>query len=223
MAPNTERFSPGPAEPELRRGKPFLLAYVGTMGPQDGVDLAVRALGALRDRRQDWHAVIGGDGDAAGAARALAADLGLDDFVEFPGYVRDEQIIPLLRTADVCLAPEPRNALNEASTMIKIVEYMAFAKPVVAFDLAESRASADSAAAYAARDTPESFAEEIDRLLDDPERRERMGAEGRRRVMEDLSWERSEASLLAAYRRVLGEEPDSVETRREAGSVESVR
>ena len=224
MAPDTERFSPGPVDPSLRRGKRFLLAYVGTMGPQDGLDTAVRALRALRERRQDWHAVMAGDGDAAAAARALAADQGLDGHVEFPGYLGDAEIIRLLRTADVCLAPEPRNALNEASTMIKIVEYMAFAKPVVAFDLVEARASAGATAAYAATDSPEAFAAEIDRLLDDPGQREQMGAEGRRRVTEDLSWERSEASLLAAYGRALSlGAPEFVHGRRDARPVQHTR
>ena len=203
MAPDTTRFSPGRPEPALRRGKPHLLAYVGTMGPQDGVDVAVRALEVLRGRRQDWYAILAGDGDAADAARRLVDELGLRDHVELPGFVEDSEIVRLLRAADVCIAPEPRNALNDASTMIKIVEYLAFAKPVVAFDLAEARASAGAAAAYAPEDTPEALAAEIDRLLDDPPLRDRMGAEGRRRVTEELSWSRSEASLLAAYERVL--------------------
>lgn len=203
MAPDTERFTPGAPDPALRRGKEHLLAYVGTMGAQDGVDVAVRVLAALRERRQDWHAIMAGDGDASAGVRRLAHELGLDADIEFPGYIQDEEIVRLLRTADVCIAPEPRNALNDSSTMIKIVEYMAFAKPIVAFDLTEARASAGDSAAYADADTPEALAAEIDRLLDDPAERARMGAEGRRRVTEELSWERSRASLLAAYERAL--------------------
>ena len=203
MAPDTARFSPGAADTSLRQGARYLLAYVGTMGTQDGVDLAIQALAELRARRADWRAVLAGDGDAAAAAKTLAWELGLEDHVEFTGFLGDAEIVRLLRTADVCLAPEPRNALNEASTMIKIMEYMAFAKPLVAFDLVEARASAGAAAAYAASDTPEAFADEIERLLDDAQRRERLGSEGRRRVTEELSWEHSEASLLAAYQRAL--------------------
>ena len=203
MAPDTDRFSPGDPDPALRRGKAHLIGYVGTMGAQDGVDQAVRALAALRARRDDWHAILAGHGDAAEAAVRLARELGVADVVDFPGYVDDAEIVRLLRTADVCLAPEPRNALNEASTMIKIVEYMSFAKPVVALDLAEARASAGDGGAYAASDTPDALAAELDRLLDNPELRERMGDEGRRRVTGELSWERSRASLLAAYERVL--------------------
>jgi glycosyltransferase involved in cell wall biosynthesis len=203
IAPDTDRFAPGPPDPVLRSGKPHLLAYVGAMGAQDGADVAVRALAALRRRRDDWRAIMAGDGDAAPEVARLIGELELGDVVELPGFIQDEEIIRLLRTADVCLAPEPRNALNESSTMIKIVEYMAFAKPIVAFDLAEARASAGDAAAYAADDTPEALAAEIDRLLDDPERRGVMGAEGRRRVTHELSWNVSRASLLAAYERAL--------------------
>jgi len=203
MAPDTDRFSPGAPEPSLRKGKQHLIAYVGTMGRQDGVDVAVRVLEALRKRRQDWHAILAGDGDAAPDVRRLVSELGLESDVELPGFIQDTEIVRLLRTADVCLAPEPRNALNDSSTMIKIVEYMSFAKPIVAFDLAEARASAGEGAAYAADDTPDALAAEIDRLLDDPERRRRMGAEGRRRVTHELSWNVSKASLLAAYDRAL--------------------
>lgn len=203
IAPDTDRFSPGEPDPDLRGDKEHLIAYVGTMGPQDGLDVAVRVLAALRERRQDWRAVLAGDGDAAPDVRRLVAELGLGDQVEMPGFIEDIEIVRLLRTADVCLAPEPRNALNDSSTMIKIVEYMAFAKPIVAFDLAEARASAGDGAAYATEDTPEALAAEIDRLLDDPELRRRMGAEGRRRVTHELSWDVSRASLLAAYERAL--------------------
>ena len=203
MAPDVERFSPGEPDPELRRGKAHLIGYVGVMGPQDGLAEAVRALAALRGRRDDWHAILAGHGDAWEDAARLVRELGLEDVVELPGYVTDDEIVRLLRTADVCLAPEPRNALNEASTMIKIVEYLAFAKPVVAFDLAEARASAGGAGAFARDDTPDALAAELDRLLDDPGLRARMGAEGRRRVTEELSWARSTEALLAAYERVL--------------------
>ena len=203
MAPDTDRFSPGPADPSLRKESRYLLAYVGTMGAQDGVDLAVSALAALRESRQDWHAILAGDGAAASEAKTLAETLCLGDNVEFPGFIGDEEIVRLLRSADVCLAPEPRNALNEASTMIKIVEYLAFGKPVVAFDLREARASAGPAAAYASEDTASAFAAEIARLLDDPALRTEMGIEGRRRVTQELSWAQSETSLLAAYRRAL--------------------
>jgi glycosyltransferase involved in cell wall biosynthesis len=203
IAPDTDRFSPGPGDPSLRRGKSFLLAYLGTIGPQDGVDVAMRALAELRGVRDDWHAVFAGAGDALEDAKKLAAELGLGDRVEFPGFIDDERIVQLLRSADVCLAPEPRNPLNESSTMIKITEYLAFARPVVAFDLRETRESAGVAAAYAKDDTPAAFAQEIARLLDDPELRRTMGEEGRRRVTGELSWSNSEASLLAAYRRAL--------------------
>lgn len=203
MALDENRFAPGGPDPALRRGKAHLLAYVGIMGLQDGVDVAVRALAALHAKRQDWHAVLAGDGAAAASVRELSLELGLEQQIDFPGYVGDAEMARILRTADVCLAPEPRNPFNEASTLMKVVEYMAFARPVVAFDLAETRTSAGGAAAYAAADTPEALAVEIDALLDDPMRRQAMGAEGRRRVTEELSWGRSESALLDAYRRVL--------------------
>jgi glycosyltransferase involved in cell wall biosynthesis len=202
-APGT-RIRAAEPEPELKRGRPHLLAYVGVIGAQDGGDLALHALARLRERREDWHAVFAGDGDALPAMRALARRLGLGGAVEFPGWIEDEGVRRVLASADVCLAPEPRNPLNDVSTLIKVAEYMAMARPVVAFDLRESRFTADGAALYAEPNDPESFADCIETLLDDPELRQRMGELGRQRVENGLSWERSKRALLDAYEHALG-------------------
>ncbi|MEP6811373.1 MAG: glycosyltransferase family 4 protein [Actinomycetota bacterium] len=202
-APDLERFVRSEPDPSLARGKPHLLAYLGVMGPQDGVDHALRALAGLRERRDDWHAIFVGEGDVLASMRALAAGLGLEGVVEFPGRLPDDDVIRILSTADVCLAPDPKNPLNDVSTMNKIVEYMAMARPLVSYNLVEARVSAGDAALYADANDPKSFAACIDALLDDPERRRRMGAEGRSRVERDLSWIHSQRELLRAYERAL--------------------
>jgi glycosyltransferase involved in cell wall biosynthesis len=202
--PDLEQFRLRRPDPILKRGRKHLIAYVGVMGPQDGADHAVRALGMLRERRQDWHAVFVGEGAALAETKRLAVEMGLGECAEFPGYVGDKkEITRVIATADVCLSPEPKNALNDASTMIKVAEYMAMARPVVAYDLAESRHTAGEAAAYARPNDERSFANCIETLLDDPRRRERMGKIGRERVAASLAWEHSEKSLVAAYERAL--------------------
>jgi glycosyltransferase involved in cell wall biosynthesis len=207
-APETTRLHPQDGDPDLRRGRRHLLAYVGVMGPQDGLDLAVNALGHLRRLRDDWHAVFVGDGDVLEHVRGLAGSVGVADRVEFPGFLHDDAgVRRVLASADVCLAPEPKNALNDASTMIKIAEYMAMERPIVAFDLAESRVTAGRAAVYAEPNDPSSFARCIDGLLDDPERRATMGAVGRDRVENGLAWEHSQRRLLDAYARALDGKP----------------
>lgn len=203
IAPDIERFRPVAPDPDLRRGSPYLVVYAGTIGPQDGLDHALRALRELGERRDDWHAVVAGSGDWRDDAIALARELGLEDRVEFPGHLDDTALVPLLSTADVCLSPEPRNPFNDASTMIKVVEYMALAKPIVAYDLTETRFSAGESALYATPNDPTDFASCIDALLEDEPMRARMGAHGRSRVENELSWERSVESLDQAYRRVL--------------------
>ncbi|MPY97751.1 MAG: glycosyltransferase [Actinophytocola sp.] len=202
-APAVERFEQVPAEPELKRGKPHLLCYLGVMGPQDGVDYALRALAKLRDDvgRTDWHAVFVGAGDTFDAMVRLADDLGLADQVEFTGRIPDADLLRYLSTADVCLAPDPRNPLNDVSTMNKIMEYMAMARPIVSFDLTEARVSAGEAAVYATPNDELDFAKQIARLLDDPEERRRMGEIGQGRVSGPLSWRESATALLAAYDR----------------------
>ncbi|MGA5278986.1 glycosyltransferase family 4 protein [Streptomyces griseoincarnatus] len=200
-APDTERFHPVDPEPELKRGKPHLLCYLGVMGPQDGVDYALRALAKLRDEvgRTDWHAVFVGAGDTFDAMVELSRELGLDGQVEFTGRVPDADLVRWLSTADVCLSPDPCNPLNDVSTMNKVLEYMVMGRPIVSFDLKEARVSAGEAAVYAKGDDEGEFAALIARLLDDPEERSRMGKSGQERINGPLAWRNSQAALLAAY------------------------
>jgi len=197
--PELDRFVPSAPDPVLRRGKSHLLVYVGVMGPQDGIDCALAALVDLRRRRgEDWHAAFIGDGEVVEAMRSRARELGIAELVEFAGWRGDDDICRWLSTADVCLAPDPPGPLNDVSTMAKIPEYMAIGRAIASFDLAETRVSAGDAADYADSADPAALGRCIDRLLNEPERRRRMGEEGRKRVV-DLSWEQSKMALLEAY------------------------
>lgn len=200
-APDLARFTPVPPQPELKRGKPFLAVYLGVMGPQDGVDYALRGLAHLRHDlgRDDLHATFVGGGDAWEDCVALSHELGLDDVVEFTGRVSDDEVRAWLSTADVCLSPDPKNPLNDVSSMNKVVEYMAMSKPLVSFELHEARVTAEEAAVYAPGDDEREFGRLVGELLDAPGRRERMGTLGRRRVEESLSWDVSRRNLLEAY------------------------
>ncbi|WIX80090.1 glycosyltransferase family 4 protein [Amycolatopsis carbonis] len=204
-APVVERFHEVPAEPELKRGKPHLLCYLGVMGPQDGVDYALRALASLRDEigRDDWHAVFVGAGDAFDDVVALSKELGLENQVEFTGRVSDADLLRYLSAADVCLSPDPLNPLNDVSTMNKIMEYMAMSKPIVSFELREARVSAGDAALYAPANDVTEFAKLVAVLLGDPDERVRMGELGKARVSGPLAWANSQKALLAAYERAV--------------------
>lgn len=202
--PDFARLKRVPPDEALKGGRPHLVCYLGVMGKQDGVDYALRAAQRLLERRPGLarFAFIG-DGDHAPALRTMARELGIQADVLFTGRVSDAELVRYLSTADVCLSPDPANGLNEFHTMNKTMDYMALGKPVVAFDLAETRTSADTAALYATPNDVGEFAAQIERLLDDPALREQLGQEGRRRVVEALAWEHSIPSLLAAYDTVL--------------------
>ncbi|GAA2062437.1 glycosyltransferase [Williamsia deligens] len=204
-APDLSRFVARTPDDSLRRGRRHLAAYLGVMGPQDGVDHALRALAHLRHDlgREDLHTIVMGSGDEFDSLVALARELRIDDVVEFTGRVPDEFVQRCLSTADVCLSPDPLNPLNDVSTMNKVVEYMAMGRPLVSYDLREARVSAGDAALYVPGNDVEAFGRGIATLLDDPERREKMGILGRERVERELSWENSTRSLLAFYERVL--------------------
>lgn len=210
-APDTDRFHPVPPEPELKRGKPHLLCYLGVMGPQDGVDYALRSLAKLRDEvgRTDWHAVFIGAGDTFDAMVELSRQLGLSEQVQFTGRIPDADLARYLSTADVCLSPDPHNPLNDVSTMNKVLEYMVMGRPIVSFDLREARVSAGDAAVYAPANDEAEFARLIALLLDDPEQRARMGKIGQERIGGELAWRNSQRSLLAAYAAACGDAPSA--------------
>ena len=200
--PDLTHVSPVAPEPELRRGRPYLLAYLGVMGTQDGVEYALSALHKLvyERQRQDVSLVLMGSGDHLSSLQALAHELQLDSYVKFTGWVESKDMLRYLSAADIGLCPDPGNGLNEYCTMLKTMEYMAMSKPIVAFDLNETRFSAQEAALYATPNSIEEFTDAIEKLLDDEHLRLQLGAFGRKRIETTLNWEQSKEHLLHAYR-----------------------
>ncbi|MCC6349768.1 MAG: glycosyltransferase family 4 protein [Candidatus Eisenbacteria bacterium] len=188
-------------DPALRRGRPFLVAYLGVMAPQDGVDHLVRAAKVIvQDHaRSDVAFTFIGAGDSFTELRQLVRDLGLEDACQFTGRIPDADVERILVTADVCVSPDPKNPLNDVSTMNKVLEYMACAKPVVCYDLREHRWSAGEGALYAVADDVSDLAARIEQLLADPEMRARMGAYNRERFLSKMAWEHNAGELLKAY------------------------
>ncbi len=199
--PSRERFATlREVDATLRRGRRFLVAYLGVMAPQDGVDHLLRAARILADRgRTDVAYTLIGAGDSFDELRAMAAGLGLADAVEFTGRIPDEVVERILATADVCAVPDPLNPLNDVSTMNKVLEYMACGRPIVAYDLREHRCSAGEGALYAEPNREDRLADRIAELLDDPALRARMGDYNRKRFLETMAWEYSAGELLRAY------------------------
>ena len=199
--PDLSRFRAAPPQPVRKCEAKFLALYLGLMGPQDGVDRLVRSLAHIvhgRGRR-DVHFTLLGDGDCLPALKRLADELAVSPYISFSGYVADQELLAQLSSADICLAPDPPSPLNRLCTTIKIMEYMSCARPIVSFDLLETRVSAGDAALYVSQDSPTLFGDAVLQLLDDPPRRQRMGERGLDRVQRLLHWGRSREYLLSAY------------------------
>jgi glycosyltransferase involved in cell wall biosynthesis len=201
--PDLEKFKPVPPKPELKYGKPYLVGYVGTMSIQEGLDLLLDSAQLMKSSgRRDVHFTCVGGGPGLAGLRQMVKDKALEDTVTFTGRVPEAQLLDVLCTADVCVNPDKPCPMNDISTMIKIMEYMALGKPIVQFDMKEGRFSAGEASLYSDNDNQvEDFTKKILWLLERPDEGARMGAFGRQRVETVLAWQYSVDHLLKAYER----------------------
>jgi glycosyltransferase involved in cell wall biosynthesis len=199
--PDLTRIQHVPPNPAMRRGKRYLVGYVGVIGKQEGLDLLLESIAYIRRERarNDVQFAIIGGGTELAALKDLSRQLQIDDVIEFFGRVPDRELWEILGTADVCVNPDRANEMNDKSTMNKIIEYMALGKPIVQFDLTEGRFSAAGASLYARPNDTRDFADKLCELLDDANLREKMGKAGRARVEADLAWHHQVPRLLAAY------------------------
>jgi glycosyltransferase involved in cell wall biosynthesis len=217
--PNLERLQPVPRNDALKKGRRYLVGYVGVMGKQEGIDYLLRAIRHVvyEMKRDDIQFGLVGGGTELEGMKEYAAELGVADFVTFTGRVPDAEMLEMLNTADVCVNPDAANEMNDKSTMNKVMEYMALGKPIVQFDLTEGRFSAQGASLYAKKNDEIDFARKIVELIDDPAMRREMGRLGRERVVNELAWEYEAPKLLAAYALLLNH------ARQEAGPIEKTR
>ena len=201
--PKLERLRIQDPKPELKHGRKYMVGYLGVIGQQEGIEYLLEAARVVKEDmgRDDVFWGIVGGGPHLNALREQAHAMGLDDCLEFTGRVSDEVLLDYLNTADVCVNSDEFNPMNDKSTMNKILEYMALAKPIVQFDLTEGRYSARDASLYAEPNNARDMAEKVCELLSDPERRRAMGEYGRNRVVNELSWEHTSKALLEGYER----------------------
>ncbi len=183
----------------------FAVAYIGVMGPQDGVDLLLHSVACIvkEHQRQDITFVLIGAGTEVPMLKQMAKSLQIEEFVVFAGWLQADAIAAYLSTVDLGVAPDPATPMNDKSTMNKILEYMAYGLPVVLYDLREGRRSAGEAGLYVRDGDTTGFAEQILKLIDSEELRSDMGEAGRRRIESNLNWELEKQHLLAAYQRAL--------------------
>jgi glycosyltransferase involved in cell wall biosynthesis len=192
-------------ESELRSKSPNIIAFAGVTGYQDHLDHLCQALHELRRLgREDFYCIVVGDGDALHEIKTLTRELGLESKIWFTGWVSDPELYArYLFTADICVVPDPYNDYNDRSTFVKVMEYMAAGKPIVAYDLRETRRTADGAAQYARPNDIRDFAAKILTLMDNPALRRSMGEIGLRRVQQELAWRHSVPNLLHAYETII--------------------
>ena len=202
--PSLERLKIKDSVDALKCNRQYLVGYVGVMGKQEGIDHLLRMVRYIvyDKKREDVHFSLVGGGTELESLKEYAKELGVSDYVTFTGRVSDDVLLDHLNTADVCVNPDVPNEMNDKSTMNKIMEYMALGKPIVQYDLAEGRFSAQEASLYAKIDSETDFADKILLLLDSPDKRQYMGDFGQKRVKNELEWEYEAPKLLKAYRKL---------------------
>ncbi|SDT55729.1 glycosyltransferase family 4 protein [Actinoplanes derwentensis] len=216
----------GPAAREIApfqyvEGDPHKIVYLGVFGPQDNVEGVVLAAEELARRRgrTGWKVILAGDGESMPSVRRLAAERKVEDVVEFTGWLDGPAVDELLRSATIAVQPDLPTRMNDLSTMAKTVEYVGRGLPVVAADLTETRATLGDAGAYVPTGAPEEFAEALDTLLDDPDRRRQMSKLGRERFLGQLSWEHQAGPYAAVFQRLLAKRlPPAPIPRQRSGS-----
>lgn len=199
--PNLERLKIQEPKNEIKRGKKYMVGYVGVIGQQEGIDYLLEAARYIKYElnRDDIFFGICGGGPYLEEAKSKAVNMGIEDIIEFTGRIPDDLLLDYLNTADVCVNPDEFNEMNDKSTMNKVLEYMTLAKPVVQFDLKEGRVSADKASLYAKPNDSVDLAHKIIELIDNDELRSTMGQLGRERILNYLNWEHTSKALLEGY------------------------
>jgi glycosyltransferase involved in cell wall biosynthesis len=203
--PKLDRLILKEGDNKYKKGRDFLIGYVGVIGEQEGLDLLLESVKHVISKRKNVQFAIIGGGTELQAIKELTEKMELQEHVDYYGRVDDETLVNILNTTDICVNPDKPTEMNNLSTMNKIMEYMALKKPIVQYDLKEGRVSAQKASLYAENTSPKNFAEKILWLFDNPDVRIEMGEYGYNRVINELSWDFESKKLIAFYQTILNE------------------
>lgn len=202
--PNLERLKLGMGNNKYKKGREYLIGYIGVIGESEGIDLLLESLKFIVSKRKDVQVAIVGGGTSVESLKKLTLDMGLSDYVDFYGRVDDDTMLDVLNTTDVCVNPDKPSEMNNLSTMNKIMEYMALKKPIVQYDMKEGKFSAGDASLYAKNTCTKDFGEKIIWLLDNEMERIIKGEYGYNRIAKELSWEYESQKLISFYKKVWG-------------------
>lgn len=201
--PKLDRLKLTSGNLKYKKGREYLVGYVGVVGEQEGLDLLLASIKYIVSERQDIQFGIVGGGTEINKLKMLTQEMELTDYVDYYGRVDDNTMVDVLNTADVCVNPDRPTEMNALSTMNKIMEYMALKKPIVQYDLKEGRFSAQNASLYADNTDTDDFARKIIWLIDNPDKRKEMGEYGYSRVINELSWDHESKKLIDFYNIIL--------------------
>lgn len=203
--PNLSNIPEVKPNPHLLAGFRYLIGYHGIIGQQECMENLLQAANyVVKDlHRDDIKFAIVGSGPHLSNVIRMSKDMGLENYVQFFGYVPDHTLYEILKTSDICVNPEFRNEFTNKSTMIKVMEYMTFRKPIVQFYTLEGHFTAGESAVYIRANDVKQFARAILELLEDPVRRDKLGRIGRKRIEESLNWDIQKHNLKTVYQRIL--------------------
>lgn len=169
-----------------------VIIYIGTLGKGRRMELLIRAFSEVRKHRDQVKLLIVGEGDGKEDLERSCYELGVDEDVIFTGQVPMSKVPSYIAASDIGVSPVPPFSFYKMSSPIKMFEYMAMGKPVVANEEIPEHKEVleESRGGILVPNTPEGFSDAIIQLLDDREKALQMGRNGQDWVLKHRTYEK---------------------------------
>jgi glycosyltransferase involved in cell wall biosynthesis len=198
FSPANGSRKPALSMPKFKNKK--TIVFSGSLQPWHGLEYAIRAMPRILTAEEDAHLIVVGDGPQRNYLTSLCEELGISSNVSFLGFQPYNMVPRYLSIAGVLIAPFSSMGSRIAGCPLKIMEYMSVGRPIVSTSLewVTEILENDKTALLVPQTDPRSLAEPVVRLLEDKVLAERLGANARKKAVEELSW----AQVAARYREV---------------------
>ncbi len=203
-----DRFHPsvdGSAVREEHGLQGKVVLYLGQLHGAQYLEIFLNAASELKKKRSDITFLVVGGGDRFGELHAIAESLGITDCTVFTGPVPQARVPEYVAAADIAVATFEDTAQTRCKSPLKVVEYMAAGKAIVASGMGEVVRMLDSCGILVPCGNHDAVVDGIETYLDDPDMARENGRKARIRAEQKYNWDVTAENLLRAYRLAVGE------------------